>query len=205
MTGREKNIFSIYNKMHEKHISFSEVNDIFGFRIVVPDVPSCYLALGALHPLYKPVPGRFKDYIAIPKANGYQSLHTTLFGPFGTPIEFQIRTEEMHAVAEAGIASHWMYKSTEDDADGRAAEDAPVAAVADRHPERDAATRASSSSTSRSTCSPTRSTSSRPRARSSRCRAAPRRSTSPTRSTPTSATTASRPRSTASRCRCAPS
>ncbi|HLX25053.1 MAG TPA: bifunctional (p)ppGpp synthetase/guanosine-3',5'-bis(diphosphate) 3'-pyrophosphohydrolase, partial [Usitatibacter sp.] len=113
--GREKHISSIYKKMQEKNISFSEVFDIYGFRIIVPDVPQCYLAMGALHTLYKPIPGKFKDYIAIPKANGYQSLHTTLFGPFGMPIEIQIRTQEMHKVAEAGVASHWMYKSAEGD------------------------------------------------------------------------------------------
>ncbi|HUL96007.1 MAG TPA: bifunctional (p)ppGpp synthetase/guanosine-3',5'-bis(diphosphate) 3'-pyrophosphohydrolase [Usitatibacter sp.] len=113
--GREKHISSIYKKMQEKNISFSEVFDIYGFRIIVPDVPSCYLAMGALHTLYKPIPGKFKDYIAIPKANGYQSLHTTLFGPFGMPIEIQIRTLDMHKVAEAGVASHWIYKTTESD------------------------------------------------------------------------------------------
>src|SRR5258706_11612931 len=101
--------------MQEKNISFSEVFDIYGFRIIVPDVRSAYLALGALHTFYKPIPGKFKDYIAIPKANGYQSLHTTLFGPFGMPIELQIRTADMHRVAEAGVASHWMYKSSEGD------------------------------------------------------------------------------------------
>jgi GTP pyrophosphokinase len=114
--GREKHISSIYKKMQEKSISFSEVFDIYGFRIIVPDVPSAYLALGALHTLYKPIPGKFKDYIAIPKANGYQSLHTTLFGPFGMPIEVQIRTQDMHKVAEAGVASHWLYKVNEGDA-----------------------------------------------------------------------------------------
>ncbi len=118
VTGREKHISSIYKKMQEKNISFSEVFDIYGFRILVPDVPACYLALGALHTFYKPIPGKFKDYIAIPKANGYQSLHTTLFGPYGMPIEIQIRTLDMHKVAEAGVASHWIYKSLED-ADGR--------------------------------------------------------------------------------------
>jgi GTP diphosphokinase / guanosine-3',5'-bis(diphosphate) 3'-diphosphatase len=112
--GREKHISSIYKKMQEKNISFSEVFDIYGFRILVPDVASCYLALGALHTFYKPIPGKFKDYVAIPKANGYQSLHTTLFGPFGMPIEIQIRTPEMHKIAEAGVASHWLYKVHED-------------------------------------------------------------------------------------------
>jgi guanosine-3',5'-bis(diphosphate) 3'-pyrophosphohydrolase len=108
--GREKHVFGIFRKMREKHLSFSQVLDIYGFRVVVKDLPACYLALGVLHGLYKPVPGKFKDYIAIPKANGYQSLHTTLIGPFGTPVEVQIRTREMHHVAESGVASHWLYK-----------------------------------------------------------------------------------------------
>jgi GTP diphosphokinase / guanosine-3',5'-bis(diphosphate) 3'-diphosphatase len=113
VSGREKNLYSIYKKMLEKNLSFAEVFDIYGFRVIVKDVPACYLALGALHQLYKPIPGKFKDYIAIPKANGYQSLHTTLFGPFGTPIEVQIRTLEMHKIAEAGVASHWLYKEND--------------------------------------------------------------------------------------------
>jgi GTP pyrophosphokinase len=112
VTGREKNIYSIYKKMLEKMLSFAEVYDIYGFRVIVKDAASSYLALGALHQLYKPIPGKFKDYIAIPKANGYQSLHTTLFGPFGTPLEVQIRTQEMHKIAEAGVASHWLYKES---------------------------------------------------------------------------------------------
>jgi GTP pyrophosphokinase len=108
--GREKHLFSIYRKMQEKHLAFSEVFDIYGFRIIVEDARDCYLTLGALHALFKPIPGKFKDYIAIPKPNGYQSLHTTLFGPFGAPVEVQIRTQEMHRIAEAGVASHWLYK-----------------------------------------------------------------------------------------------
>ena len=109
--GREKTLYSIYKKMRDKHLTFAQVNDIFGFRIVVPTLPECYLAMGVLHQLYKPLPGRFKDYIAIPKGNGYQSLHTTLVSPLGTAVEFQIRTEPMHAVAEKGIAAHWIYKT----------------------------------------------------------------------------------------------
>ncbi len=111
--GREKHLFSIYRKMLEKRLSFSQVLDIYGFRVLVRDVPSCYLAIGALHSMYKPVPGKFKDYIALPKANGYQSLHTTLIGPFGTPVEIQVRTLEMHHIAESGVASHWLYKDDE--------------------------------------------------------------------------------------------
>jgi len=110
ISGREKTVFSIYRKMREKHLGFTQVSDLFGFRITVPGLPECYLSLGVLHQLYKPVPGRFKDYVAIPKANGYQSLHTTLVSPLGTAVEFQVRTEAMHAVAEKGIAAHWMYK-----------------------------------------------------------------------------------------------
>ncbi len=109
--GREKNLWSIYRKMREKSLSFSEVFDVFAIRIVVDDIDTCYRTLGALHTLYKPVPGRFKDYIAIPKSNGYQSLHTILFGPHGIPVEIQIRTVAMDRVAETGIAAHWHYKS----------------------------------------------------------------------------------------------
>ncbi|MDD4911426.1 MAG: bifunctional (p)ppGpp synthetase/guanosine-3',5'-bis(diphosphate) 3'-pyrophosphohydrolase [Sideroxydans sp.] len=111
--GREKHLFGIYEKMQSKSLAFAQVLDIYGFRILVEDVSSCYVALGILHGLYKPFPGKFKDYIAIPKANGYQSLHTTLFGPFGTPIEVQIRTHEMNRLAESGVASHWLYKTSE--------------------------------------------------------------------------------------------
>ena len=115
VTGREKHLFSIYMKMVEKRLSFSEVLDIYGFRVIVKDIPSCYVALGMLHSLYKPIPGKFKDYIAIPKTNGYQSLHSTLLGPFGIPIEIQIRTASMHRIAENGVASHWLYKSSDGD------------------------------------------------------------------------------------------
>lgn len=111
--GREKHLYSVYRKMVDKTNKLSQVSDIYGFRVLVKDAPTCYLALGSLHALYKPIPGRFKDYIAISKANGYQSLHTTLFGPFGTPIEVQIRSKEMHRIAEAGVAAHWLYKSSD--------------------------------------------------------------------------------------------
>ncbi|HWK61138.1 MAG TPA: bifunctional (p)ppGpp synthetase/guanosine-3',5'-bis(diphosphate) 3'-pyrophosphohydrolase [Eoetvoesiella sp.] len=113
VNGREKSLYSIYTKMTEQKKSFSDVLDIYGFRVIVHTLPECYLALGTLHQLYRPVPGKFKDYIAIPKLNGYQSLHTTLVGPYGTPVEFQFRTREMDHVAEEGVASHWLYK--EDD------------------------------------------------------------------------------------------
>ncbi|MES2624072.1 MAG: bifunctional GTP diphosphokinase/guanosine-3',5'-bis pyrophosphate 3'-pyrophosphohydrolase [Pseudomonadota bacterium] len=112
--GREKHLFSIYEKMRQKGKSFREITDVFAFRIITDQVDTCYRILGAVHSLYKPVPGRFKDYIAIPKVNGYQSLHTTLFGMHGVPIEIQIRTEEMEAMANNGIAAHWLYKSSDD-------------------------------------------------------------------------------------------
>lgn len=111
--SRQKYLFSIYNKMRDKHLSFSEVMDIYGFRVIVESVDMCYRVLGALHTFYKPVHQRFKDYIAIPKSNGYQSLHTTLFTPYGVPLEIQIRTEAMDQLAERGIAAHWVYKSGE--------------------------------------------------------------------------------------------
>ncbi|MDX1902081.1 MAG: bifunctional GTP diphosphokinase/guanosine-3',5'-bis pyrophosphate 3'-pyrophosphohydrolase [Gammaproteobacteria bacterium] len=111
LSGREKHIYSIYRKMLEKHLTFSEVMDMYGFRVIVNKLDTCYRVLGVLHNLYKPLTQRFKDYIAIPKANGYQSLHTVLFGPYGVPIEVQIRTEEMNRTAEYGISAHWLYKN----------------------------------------------------------------------------------------------
>ncbi|HEY2686249.1 MAG TPA: bifunctional (p)ppGpp synthetase/guanosine-3',5'-bis(diphosphate) 3'-pyrophosphohydrolase [Steroidobacteraceae bacterium] len=109
--GREKHLYSIYLKMQHKKISVTDMLDVYGFRIIVADADTCYRMLGLVHGVYKPMPGRFKDYIAIPRINGYQSLHTTLFGPSGVPIEVQIRSEQMHRVAESGIAAHWKYKS----------------------------------------------------------------------------------------------
>jgi len=116
---REKTHYSIYRKMAAKNLSFAQVTDIFGMRLIVPKAIDCYTALGLLHQLFKPVPGKFKDHIAIPKVNGYQSLHTTVVGPAGVNIEFQMRTEEMHRVAEAGVAAHWLYKSNVHDPSGR--------------------------------------------------------------------------------------
>lgn len=114
--GREKSLFSIYKKMDGKHLSFAQVTDIYGFRLVVPSTIDCYTAMGLMHQMFKPVPGKFKDYIAIPKPNGYQSLHTTLIGPAGINIEFQLRTHAMDLVAESGVAAHWLYKADEADA-----------------------------------------------------------------------------------------
>ena len=115
VSGREKSLYSIYRKMSQKHLTFAQVTDIYGFRVKVPTVIDCYTALGTLHQLYKPVPGKFKDHIAIAKVNGYQSLHTTLVGPSGVNVEFQLRTQAMHMVAESGVAAHWLYKTNDSD------------------------------------------------------------------------------------------
>ncbi len=133
LAGRESTLYSLYQKMLRHHLTFAQVTDIYGFRIIVPTVTDCYTALGILHQMYKPVPGKFKDHIAIAKSNGYQSLHTILVGPSGVNIEFQIRTEAMHIVAEAGIAAHWLYKSQ----GKQESTQYQVAAVAARYPNRD--------------------------------------------------------------------
>lgn len=123
ITGREKHLYSLYKKMQKKELSLSEIMDVYALRILVDTIDTCYRILGVVHQMYKPVHGRFKDYIAIPKSNGYQSLHTTVLGPFGVPVEIQIRTEHMDRMAENGIAAHWLYKMQEDsknDAQARA-------------------------------------------------------------------------------------
>jgi len=121
--GREKHLYSLYRKIRDKTLSFEDVFDVYAFRIIVDSVDTCYRVLGTMHNLYKPVPGKFKDYIAIPKANGYQSLHTILFGPYGVPIEVQIRTEDMDKVAESGVAAHWLYKAGKADKDSKDSKD----------------------------------------------------------------------------------
>ena len=201
--GREKHLYSIYKKMQNKNISLNEMVDVYGFRIIVDSADTCYRVLGLVHSVYKPMPGRFKDYIAIPRVNGYQSLHTTLFGPNGVPIEVQIRSEQMHRVAESG---HRRALEVQVRAATPSAASNTIARASGWRAWckfRRAAAPRNSSRASRSTCFRTRSTCSRPREKSCACRPARPRWISPTPSTPTSAIAASPPRWTGAWCRCA--
>lgn len=202
IAGREKSLYSIYRKMDEKHLSFAQVTDIYGFRVIVPTVTDCYTALGVLHQMYKPVPGRFKDYIAIAKLNGYQSLHTTLVGPAGVNVEFQMRTEAMHVVAESGVAAHWLYKATDPNSPtaGRLGSNGCSRFWTSRMRP---VTPRSSGTTSRSICSRTRFMSSPRKARSWPFLEARRWWISPMPSIAMSVITPLLPRSMESRCRCA--
>jgi RelA/SpoT family (p)ppGpp synthetase len=190
VSGRQKHLYGIYKKMRGKRRAFNEIMDVYAFRIIVDKVDTCYRVLGAVHNLYKPLPGRFKDYIAIPKANGYQSLHTTLFGMHGVPIEIQIRTREMEEMANNGIAAHWLYKSSGDEQPKGTHARARQWVKGVLEMQQRAGNSLEFIESVKIDLFRTRSTCSRPKAGSWSCPRAPRRSTSLTRCTPTWATAA---------------
>ena len=200
LSGRPKHLYSIHQKMQRKRAEFGEIYDLLALRVLVADVRDCYAALGVVHSLWRPIPGQFDDYIAMPKNNMYQSLHTAVMALDGKPLEVQIRSQEMHRVSEFGIAAHWRYKEGSRTDRAYDAKLAWVRQLMEWQLDVWTPTRPSSSSASSSTSSRTRSSSSRPRATSRTCPRAPRRSTSPTASTPRSATPASAPRSTTASC-----
>ncbi len=199
--GRPKHIYSIWKKMQRKSAEFGEIYDVYAIRLLVDDVRDCYAALGIVHSLWRPIPGQFDDYIAVPKNNRYQSLHTAVIALDGKPLEIQIRTHQMHQVSEVGIAAHWRYKEGTKSDREYDAKLAWLRQLMDWQREVSESTRPSSSRASSSTSSRTRSSSSPRRATSRTCRRARRRSTSPTGSTPTSATGRSARRSTTDSCR----
>ncbi len=199
--GRPKHIYSIWKKMQRKGAEFGEIYDVYAIRLLVDEVRDCYAALGIVHSLWRPIPGQFDDYIAVPKNNLYQSLHTAVIALDGKPLEIQIRTHQMHQVSEVGIAAHWRYKEGTKSDREYDAKLAWLRQLMDWQRDVSSRTRPSSSRASSSTSSRTRSSCSPRRATSRTCRRAPRRSTSPTASTPTSATGRSARRSTTGSCR----
>ena len=201
VVSRIKSPYSIYTKMRGEHKTFAQVMDVYGFRVVVDATMECYHALGAIHALYKPLEARFRDFIAIPKANGYQSLHTVLFGPFGAPIEIQIRTEEMDPIAERGVAAHWVYKTAEPGHRAQTRAREWVEGLVEAQTREASSLGVPRERQGRSV--PGRGVPVHAEGRDLRCRATRPRSTSPTPCTPMSAITRSPRASTRNSCRCA--